>query len=122
MHDDDDEFEFEERFPPEPTPFELLELARQTPPVTLTACPDCGGPSNPQIAGYQRYRAYLDCPACGGVGYQNVPTDDDVLRSTRPGSEERVAIMSARYRAGLHPLPEVLHPVTRSQEDYAWTF
>lgn len=62
-------------------------------------CPDCGGPRT-QANGY--FNADIKtCERCDGVGYLDVPVDQFMFNRHRPGSEVRIAMMTARESAGL---------------------
>ena len=65
----------------------------------FTPCPDCGGPVT-QVNGYFN-AAVKECPTCDGIGYLDVPTDNSLFERHRPGSEVRVAMMTARASIGL---------------------
>lgn len=102
---DDDDIEELEVTPPDPqSPLVLLSG-----PAPWTECPEClGGPETVKRgdAADARLAHNRDCPTCEGVGLINVPTSDADFHATAAGSLARVAIMSARYRAGLTVFPE----------------
>ncbi len=79
------------------TPFERVEAERaqrRPPPLALTECRACERERRVHTDG-------LSCEACHGIGFLSVPTSREAFRQTRPGSNERVAILAARYRQGL---------------------
>lgn len=98
----------------EPLTADVFHQVDQERTLDLTYCPLCGGPREDDrgpecrydTASYLRGQIDLNCPCCLGVGYVDVPTSDFHLMQTRPGSDERVAIFAARYRAGLTVFPE----------------
>lgn len=84
-----------------PTPFEQIQHERdrwQPQPLTFERCEDC---QQTRVV----HRDALDCPTCSGVRFVEVPTADADFDRTKPGSEERIAIMAARYRAGFTVFP-----------------
>lgn len=99
---DDDDLEIDDglEFIRVPTPFELIEQRRrqQAPRLlVLTRCSRCEG-------AYDQ-RNTLACETCQGMGFVDVPTSEESFQRTKPGSDERVAVMGARYRAGLEVFP-----------------
>jgi|GEM_PF-3415853 len=96
----------------EPTTFEEA-AAEPFGARSLEPCPVCGGTEArpPQSREYNAkwqsvYSQMLNCECCRGVGFVDVPVDLLAFQASRPGSMERVAIMGARYRAGLTVFPE----------------
>lgn len=84
-----------------PTPFEQIEQRRrqQSPRLlVLTRCGTCGG-------SYDQRNNTLGCETCHGLGFIDVPTSEEAFHRTKRGSDERVAVMAARYQAGLEIFP-----------------
>jgi hypothetical protein len=72
------------------------------PKLQADACPHCvDGIVTP---GVNRYREPIRCEVCGGVGILNVPV---CPCPWPPGSEEKVAVLAARYALGV---PSLWHP------------
>lgn len=100
---DDDDLEIDDglEFTRVPSPFELIEQRRrqQSPRwLVLSRCSTCDG-------AYDQKSNTLGCETCQGVGFVDVPTSEDAFHRTQRGSDERVAVMAARYRAGLEVFP-----------------
>jgi len=93
--------------------FDQVEQQQTDVACQFEVCPTCGGPGGKvdrahrgyQPEAYRSYAAALSCPECTGVGFIGVPIGEPSFIAHRPGSVERVAIMAARYRAGLTVMP-----------------
>lgn len=97
--DEDDEADIDSLFGVVAAPVEGPE----DPFAGLTPCNACNGSGQRPLG--DRNRSNLGpCEACGGAGYPDMPTE---ATDARPGSHEKICVLSNRYQRGeplFHPL------------------